>query len=116
VIMRVSYAHFEFVDDVMTLTLAEGPGEAGRIVHFMRAMWEDDSHTHNVTSGSGVSIDSAIRAWHMDGNRLSTSLRETAALKLGFEEQLELELDLAGDQVAEVHERLTEILVDVSET
>lgn len=114
--MQVSYAYYEFVDDVMTLTLAEGPGEAGQVVHFMRAAWEDDSHTHNITSGSGASIDSAVRAWHIDGSRLSTILKETAAMKLGLEERLEFELDLAVDQVAEVHERLTEILVDVEET
>ncbi|GAA4249696.1 hypothetical protein [Dactylosporangium darangshiense] len=55
--MLMSYTHYEFVDDVMKLTLAEGPGEAGTVLHFTRATWDDDGETH-VLCNESVSASS----------------------------------------------------------
>lgn len=113
--VRITYANYEYVDEVMTLTFAEGPGESGVIMHFMRAMWEDESDSHEVVNGDHDNVDGAVMAWRQSGNELHLRFHDVAAAQLGFDPETRLELDLAASQVGEVHQRLADILVDVPE-
>ena len=114
--MRISYAKFEEVDEVLTLTLAEGPGENGATIHFMRALWEDDDDVHQVDNGRHESVDAAVRSWTLDGHLLTVTFHEAAAAQLRCPETTVWELDLDDAAVGEVHAHLREILVDVPET
>ncbi|GAA2613592.1 hypothetical protein [Paractinoplanes durhamensis] len=112
----ISFYRYELVDEVMTLTLSEKPEEEGFTVHFMHATWEDDEHTHEVANGSDDSAETAVTAWSIADRVLSVTFEPEAAEELGFDEDLELELELPDAGIAEVRRRLTEILVDVPES
>jgi hypothetical protein len=111
--MRVTFANYEYVDEVHTLTLAEGPGEAGTLVHFMRATWEDDRGTHEVCNASHDSVDGAVRAWAWSASALVVAFHEHAAAKLGFPSPMSLQLDMSEQERLEVRQRLADILIDV---
>lgn len=114
--VRISYAHFEEVDEVLTLTLAEGPGEDGTMIHFMRALWEDDDDVHQVDNGRHDSVDGAVRSWALAGHVLTVTFHAVAAAQLRYPETTVWELDLDEPAVDEVHDHLREIMVDVPET
>jgi hypothetical protein len=111
--IRIGYANYEFVDEVMTLTLAEGPGEAGWLIHFMRAPWEDDSDIHQVVNADQTSADGAVAQWSFDGHELSFEFWPLAAAELGSPLYLTLELALSTEERADLVARLDEILIDV---
>lgn len=113
--MRLTFAHYEYVDEVHTLTLAEGPGESGTIIHFMRATWEDDADSHEVCNGTHDSADTAVREWTLSDDHLTITLHAQAAAQLGFPAAMNLQLDLPDQQRREVHEHLAGILIDVPE-
>jgi hypothetical protein len=112
----MSYTHYAFVDDVMTLTLAEGPGEAGIVLQFMRATWDDDGKTHEVCNGRRECVEAAVREWRMTGGRLQIDLHEVPAARLGVGPRLDLTVDAPPQRVARVYRALADILLDVPET
>jgi hypothetical protein len=112
----MSYTHYVFIDDVMTLTLAEGPGEAGTVLTFMRATWDDDGKTHEVCNGRRECVEAAVREWRMTGGRLQIDLHEVPAARLGLGPRLDLTVDAPPQRVARVHRALADILLDVPET
>jgi len=112
----MSYTHYAFVDDVMTLTLAEGPGEAGTVLHFVRAAWDDDNKTHEVRNGRGEPVESAVREWRMTAGRLTIDLHEVPAARLGIGPRLDLTVDAPPQRVARVYRALADILLDVPES
>jgi len=109
----MSYTHYAFVDDVMTLTLAEGPGERGTVLRFIRGTWE--AEPHEVSSGGRAGVESAVRGWRMTGERLEIELHDVPAVQLGIGPELELTLDAAPPRVSRVHRALADILLDVPE-
>jgi hypothetical protein len=109
----IAFCSYEVVDEVMTLTLSAEPGEDGLVVHFMRATWEDDDHTHEVANDAGGSAETAVWRWSLQDRVLSVSFSTEAAAELGFE-QTEV-FELPADRAADVRRHLTEILVDVPE-
>jgi Immunity protein 10 len=113
--MRVTFARYEYVDEVHTLTLAEGPGESGTLIHLMRATWEDDADHHEVCNTEGISVAKAVRAWTLSNSDLVLTFQDSAAPKLGLPIDMNLDLDLPDPQRAEIHEHLAQILIDVPE-
>ncbi len=113
--MRMTFAHYEHVDEVHTLTLAEGPGESGTIIHFMRATWEDDADSHEVCNGTHDCAATAVRGWFSYGDHLTITFHDQAAAKLGFPSTMDLQLDLPDEQLHEVNEHLAGILIDATE-
>jgi hypothetical protein len=113
----ISFINYEFVDGVKTLTLAEGPAEAGLILHLMRATWEDDDDFHHVANAVGTNVVRAISAWRLAEARLVLVFKTQAAEHLGVGRRLEL--DIAPGSVSlqpdALHEWLTDILIDVPE-
>ncbi|WP_433204202.1 hypothetical protein ACQP00_35500 [Dactylosporangium sp. CS-047395] len=109
----MSYTRYEFIDDVMTLTLAEGPGETGTVLRFKRGTWE--AEPHEVSSGVGERVESAVRRWRMTGERLEIELHDVPAAQLGLGPHLELTVDAAPPRVSRVHRALADILLDVPE-
>ncbi|MFI5910324.1 hypothetical protein [Dactylosporangium sp. NPDC051541] len=109
----MSYTHYEFVDDVMTLTLAEGPGESGTVLRFTRGPWEREPH--EVANGARERVESAVRGWRMTGERLEIELHDVPAAQLGLGPLLELTVDAAPPRVSRVHRALADILLDVPE-
>lgn len=112
----ITFYRYEFVDEVMTLTLSEKPEEQGLVVHFMHATWEDDSDTHEVANGADDSAETAVVSWSLSDGVLTVEFEPEAADELGFDEEVEFELELPAEAVDEIRRRLTEILVDVPET
>lgn len=110
--MRIRYVHYEYVDEVMTLTLAEGPGESGWLVHFMRPTWEDDSDTHSVVNQQHVSVENAVDTWAVRSGELLIAFHENAAAELGYARSLSLGLDVTSAEQDELGTRLDEILVN----
>ena len=112
----MAYVHYEFVDEVETLTLAEGPGEAGLIVHFLRATWEDEDEEHEVVNGDGDNVDGAIRSWRLVDSQLVVELYDDAARQLHLDRRLELDLSQSTMPMDDVRSHLADILVDVPES
>jgi hypothetical protein len=111
--VRITFAHYQYVDEVHTLTLAEGPGESGTIIHFMRATWEDDADSHEVCNGTHDCVTTAVRGWTLCGDNLTITLHDQAATELGLPSVTSLHLDLPDQHRLEVHEHLAGILIDV---
>ncbi|WP_426503963.1 hypothetical protein ACPPVO_40975 [Dactylosporangium sp. McL0621] len=109
----MSYTHYEHVDDVMSLTLAEGPGESGTVLRFMRGTWE--AEPHEVSNGDRACVESAVRGWRMTGERLEIELHDVPAAQLGVGPDLDLTVDAAPPRVSRVHRALADILLDVPE-
>lgn len=107
----MSYAHYEFGDEVMALTLAEGPGETGTVLQFTRAAGD----THEVSNGGRECVEAAVRGWRMSGERLEIELHDVPAARLGLGPELELTVDAPPQRVARVHRALADILLDVPE-
>lgn len=116
--MRITYVNYEFVDEVKTLTFAEGPGEAGFIMHLHRATWEDDDDVHEVVNGDGDNVLGAINEWRLTDSRLTLAFQHDAADELGFEHRIELDLEQQQAQLdlEELRGHLADILIDVAES
>ncbi|GAA2390009.1 hypothetical protein [Dactylosporangium salmoneum] len=113
--MLMSYAHYEFVDDVMTLVLAEGPGESGTVLRFTRATWDDAERSHEVGNGDKECVSGAVCGWRMSEKRLEIDLHVVPAAQLGLGPRLELTVDAPPQRVARVYRALADILTDVPE-
>jgi hypothetical protein len=103
-VFDIHCTHVEEVDSVLTITIAEGPGEHGFLLHVMRALPDDGAFDaeledcelanadHNVT-------EAGVDDWSMEGKMLRMRLTPQASTALGME--TELSLAIADDEAIE---------------
>ncbi|MGW0436547.1 hypothetical protein ACWDV4_28865 [Micromonospora sp. NPDC003197] len=101
---RVTDAICSEVDDVLTLSLRDGPR---RVIEFL--FWYDFD-AHEVVNGDGVVAYEAVSSWRLTPRDLYLEYGAPAATKLGFPRVHHLGLDLSSEHFSMVRAALVEII------
>jgi hypothetical protein len=112
--MLMQYVKLEEIDDVLTLTFAQGPGESGFILNVMRPVpgsdsgaFEPELETYTLVTGDQDCIcEGGIHEWSMDGRNLTLSLTDEAAQALGIDRTQSFELAAADDEIGPIRDAL----------
>ncbi|GAA3827910.1 hypothetical protein ACFS5L_02795 [Streptomyces phyllanthi] len=89
----IHYTHVEEVDSVLTVTIAEGPGEHGFLLHVMRALPDDGAfdaelEDYELANANHDVTEAGVEDWSIDGNLLRMRLTSQASTVLGMETDL----------------------------
>ena len=101
---RVTNATCSEVDEVLTLSLRDGPA---RLVELL--FWYDFD-AHEVVNGNGVVAHEAVSSWRLARRDLHLEYDAHSAAKLGFPRLHRIRLELPDQQFAEVRAALVEII------
>lgn len=119
--MIIRYVNIEVVDAVLTVTLAEGPGEEGFLLHVMRAVPDDDEsfdvelEDYELANAAHEITEGGVESWSLTDNRLRLALTSEAAEELHVAQELTFDLDAASTTIRELDSALTTALAPVGE-
>jgi hypothetical protein len=116
-VIDIRCTRVEEVDSVLTVTLAEGPGEQGFLLRVMRALPGDDEvfdaelETYELANATHDVVEGGVDEWAIDAEVLSVALSAQAASSLQVPRQLVLKIH--GNAVQPVGEALLKALAPI---
>jgi len=122
---EIGYAIVEEVDSVLTVTLAEGPGEQGFLLHVMRTVPEDESdpdfesgfdpelEDYEIANATHRAVESCLEDWSLSDGVLRLSFTEEGADELQFPRSLALRLRVADETLRDLDAALTRAFAPV---
>lgn len=116
--MRIQYVNVEEVDSVLTVTLAERHKEEGFLFHVMRVVpGENDGFDPELEDYELATRDhlceGGVIGWSLEGRRLMLNLTSESAAALDISPAQSFELDVSGDELAQIGDALRLVLSPV---